>query len=109
MPHENRIEQLEDLKNIETNADFYEKLAAGSIAVGPSPSSSLSNGNGNTSQQPYYIPVPITIKSQLGSPVSDVCQIMRFMLMQQADCSSDWSILNNTLDSWNGSHGLPWR
>lgn len=70
MPHENRIEQLEDLKNIETNADFYEKLAAGSIAVGPSPSSSLSNGNGNTSQQPYYIPVPITIKSQLGSPVS---------------------------------------
>lgn len=68
MPHDNRIEQLEDLKNIETNGDFYEKLAAGSIAVGPSPHSSLSNGNGS-SQQPYFIPVPITIKSQLGSPV----------------------------------------
>lgn len=75
MPHDNRVEQLEDLKNIETNADFYEKLAAGSIAVGPSASSSLSNGNGNAGQQPYFIPVPITIKSQLGSPVSNSSSI----------------------------------
>lgn len=71
MPHDNRVEQLEDLKNIETNGDFYEKLAAGSIAYGPSPNSSLSSGNGGSHQQPYFIPVPITIKSQLGNPVSN--------------------------------------
>ena len=65
--HENRIEQLEDLKNIETNADFYEKLASGKIATTQSDASSLSKHGG--SAQPYYIPVPITIKSQLGSPV----------------------------------------
>ena len=69
MSHDNRIEQLEDLKNIETNADFYERLAAGKIATTADNASSLStNGKGFT--QPYYIPVPITIKSQLGSPTA---------------------------------------
>ena len=68
MGHENRIEQLEGLHNIETNGDFYEKLASGKIATSPSAASSLQNGSVTT--QPYYIPVPITIKAQLGSPVS---------------------------------------
>lgn len=68
MGHENRIEQLEGLHNIETNADFYERLASGKIATSPSQASSLANGTVTT--QPYYIPVPITIKAQLGSPVS---------------------------------------
>lgn len=70
MSHENRIEQLEDLKNVETNADFYEKLAAGKIATSHSGAASLSSANGKGLAQPYYIPVPITIKSQLGSPTA---------------------------------------
>lgn len=70
MSHANRIEQLEDLKNIETNADFYERLAAGRIATSPSAAQSLLSGSNGT--QPYYIPVPITIKAQLGRPVRAV-------------------------------------
>lgn len=57
---ENRIEQLEDLRNVTTNNDFYEKLAAGKPATVGSESS------GNL----QYIPVPITIKAQLGSPTA---------------------------------------
>jgi len=64
MAHANRIEQLEDLRNITTNADFYEKLAAGKIAS--IDSSNFSNGFA----QPYYIPVPITNKAQIGSPTA---------------------------------------
>ena len=60
---QNRIEQLEDLRNITTNADFYEKLAAGKPASG----GSLSPSGSGTLQ---YIPVPITIKAQLGSPTA---------------------------------------
>ena len=67
MGNENRIEQLEGLHNVETNADFYERLAAGKIATGPDHASTLGEKN---AVQPYYIPVPITIKAQLGSPVS---------------------------------------
>ncbi|KAK5709898.1 hypothetical protein LTR17_019344 [Elasticomyces elasticus] len=63
MAHANRIEQLEDLRNIETNADFYEKLAAGKIAVNGTVSP-------NGIAQPYYIPVPITLKAQLGNPTA---------------------------------------
>lgn len=58
---ENRIEQLEDLRNVTTNHDFYEKLAAGKPA---SASGSVSPGN------IQYIPVPITLKAQLGSPTA---------------------------------------
>ena len=65
MAHANRIEQLEDLRNVTTNADFYEKLAAGKIATSDAHASSI----GSNHVQPYYIPVPITIKAQLGSPV----------------------------------------
>ncbi|KAK5733579.1 hypothetical protein LTR17_009567 [Elasticomyces elasticus] len=63
MAHANRLEQLEELRNIETNADFYEKLAAGKIAVNGSVSP-------NAIAQPYYIPVPITLKAQLGNPTA---------------------------------------
>lgn len=69
MSHDNRIEQLEDLKNIETNADFYERLASGRIATSEASASTISdNKKGHT--QPYFIPVPITLKAQLGSPTA---------------------------------------
>lgn len=56
----NRVEQLEGLRNIRTQEDFYEKLAAGNVAGGStSPSGTVQS----------YIPVPITLKAQLGSPV----------------------------------------
>jgi uncharacterized protein len=58
---ENRIEQLEDLRNVVTNNDFYEKLAAGKPA---SATGSVSPAN------IQYIPVPITLKAQLGSPTA---------------------------------------
>ncbi|KAK3051530.1 hypothetical protein LTR09_007185 [Extremus antarcticus] len=58
---ENRIEQLEDLRNVVTNNDFYEKLAAGKPA---SASGSISPAG------LQYIPVPITLKAQLGSPTA---------------------------------------
>lgn len=58
---ENRIEQLEDLRNVVTNADFYEKLAAGKPA----------SATGSVSPSGLqYIPVPITLKAQLGSPTA---------------------------------------
>lgn len=63
MAHANRIEQLEDLRNITTNADFYDKLAAGKIT-------SVGSNSPNGAGQPYYIPVPITLKAQLGSPTA---------------------------------------
>ena len=58
---ENRIEQLEDLRNVTTNADFYEKLAAGKAA---------SAGGSDSPSALQYIPVPITMKAQLGSPTA---------------------------------------
>lgn len=65
MAHANRIEQLEDLRNVPTNVDFYEKLAAGKFA-------SVESEDGRHTQQ--YIPVPITLKAQMGSPVSQAHQ-----------------------------------
>jgi succinate-acetate transporter protein len=63
MSDANRVEQLEGLRNITTNQDFYEKLASGHSA---SASSNSTNGTLNI----QYIPVPITIKAQLGSPTA---------------------------------------
>jgi uncharacterized protein len=59
---ENRIEQLEDLRNITTNntADFYQQLASGKQA---------STGSASPASL-QYIPVPITLKAQLGSPTA---------------------------------------
>jgi uncharacterized protein len=74
--HANRIEQLEDLKNVETNADFYERLAGGKIAslyangLTPTPTSSSQIGSGGGIGQPFYIPIPITLKAQLGNPTA---------------------------------------
>lgn len=62
MAHLHRVEQLEDLRNIPTHQDFYERLAAGKFA----------HVDGSANGQPVlqYIPVPITIKAQLGSPTA---------------------------------------
>ena len=57
---ENRIEQLEGLRNVVTNNDFYERLASGK------PASAGSTSPGNL----QYIPVPITLKAQMGSPTA---------------------------------------
>ena len=57
---ENRIEQLEGLRNVSTNNDFYENLAAGKpTSTGSASPASL-----------QYIPVPITLKAQMGSPTA---------------------------------------
>lgn len=66
MTDANRVEQLEGLRNITTNQDFYEKLAAGHSASASSSSPNSTNGTLNV----QYIPVPITIKAQLGSPTA---------------------------------------
>jgi succinate-acetate transporter protein len=66
MTDPNRAEQLEGLRNITTNQDFYEKLAAGHSASASSASPQSANGTFNV----QYIPVPITIKAQLGSPTA---------------------------------------
>jgi len=64
--HANRVHQLEDLRNISTHEDFYEQLASGK-AISGSPSSGSPNG---AHQQPAYVPVPITLKAQLGVPTA---------------------------------------
>ena len=66
MAHPHRVEQLEDLRTIPTHQDFYEKLAGGYAVNGnPSPDGSTKGLPGGNIQ---YIPVPITLKAQLGSP-----------------------------------------
>lgn len=68
MPNPHRVEQLEDLRTIPTAQDFYEKLASGHAASGNlSPNGSTNGTNGHNVQ---YIPVPITIKAQIGSPTA---------------------------------------
>jgi succinate-acetate transporter protein len=66
MADSNRIEQLEGLRNITTHQDFYEKLAAGHSASASSSPPNSTNGTINV----QYIPVPITMKAQLGSPTA---------------------------------------
>jgi len=66
MTDANRVEQLEGLRNITTNQDFYEKLASGHSASASSSGPNSTNGTFNV----QYIPVPITIKAQLGSPTA---------------------------------------
>ena len=66
MANPNRAEQLEGLRNITTHEDFYEKLAAGHSTSASSSSPQSANGTFNV----QYIPVPITIKAQLGSPTA---------------------------------------
>ena len=59
MAHENRIHQLQDIANqIPHTEGKYGALAAGET-------STTSSQNGTT----HLVPVPITLKAQLGSPV----------------------------------------
>lgn len=59
MAHENRIHQLEDIANkVPHNEGKYQDLIAGAM-------STSSSQNGTT----HLVPVPVTLKAQLGSPV----------------------------------------
>lgn len=61
MAHENRIHQLEDIANkVPHNEGKYQDLIAGEM-------STSSSQNGTT----HLVPVPVTLKAQLGSPVLD--------------------------------------
>lgn len=71
MAHENRIHQLEDIANqVPHTEGKYGVLAAGET-------STTSSQNGTT----HLVPVPITLKAQLGSPV---------LLENQILCSRVW-------------------
>lgn len=59
MAHENRINQLEDIANRSPQHEGkWAPLAAGQMSV--------SSSQGGTT---YLVPVPVTLKAQLGSPV----------------------------------------
>ena len=59
MAHENRISQLEDIANRSPQHEGkWDSLAAGEMSVS-------STQSGTT----YLVPVPVTLKAQLGSPV----------------------------------------
>ena len=59
MAHQNRIHQLEDIANRSPQHEGkWDALAAGEMSVSSSQS-------GTT----YLVPVPVTLKAQLGSPV----------------------------------------
>lgn len=59
MSHANRIHQLEDIANrIPQNEGKYDHLVAGEM-------STSSSQSGTT----HLVPVPVTLKAQLGSPV----------------------------------------
>jgi len=66
MAHHNRIAQLENWRSDTTQGGFYDQLAAGKIATSEPHAAAIGNGL----VQPYFVPVPITIKSQLGSPTA---------------------------------------
>ena len=76
MANSNRIEQLENLRNIPSNIDFYEKLAAGKFAQ-------VDSHDGSVVQQ--YIPVPMTLKSQIGSPVSTIPVLLHVWFRQKVE------------------------
>lgn len=98
MAHANRVEQLEGLRNISTNADFYERLAAGKFADAGSESSGVIH---------QYIPVPITLKAQLGSPVG-LCPAREATSIahQSLDGSRYWSVCHDVDDLVASSYGI---
>ncbi|KAF2719502.1 hypothetical protein K431DRAFT_228441 [Polychaeton citri CBS 116435] len=61
--------QTEDLRNITTKDQFYEKLSAGKILNGGSESSTGSGGPSNATVS-QFIPVPMPIRGQIGSPTA---------------------------------------
>ena len=66
MAHENRIHQLQDIANqIPHTEGKYAALAAGET-------STTSSQNGTT----HLVPVPVTLKAQLGSPVLQENQVL---------------------------------
>lgn len=83
MAHENRIHQLEDIAN-KTLHDRYGALAKGEL------SSSSSDENGLQQQQQHLVPVPVTLKAQLGSPVRLISSFSRF-----SNCSAYGLILKD--------------
>ncbi|KAM0708314.1 hypothetical protein Q7P35_004965 [Cladosporium inversicolor] len=98
MTDANRVEQLEGLRNITTNQDFYEKLASGHSASASSSAPNSTNGTLNV----QYIPVPITIKAQLGSPTAlaigafaTTLTTLSFALMGWRDLSVTTAFIGN--------------
>jgi succinate-acetate transporter protein len=98
MTDANRVEQLEGLRNITTNQDFYEKLASGHSASASSSAPNSTNGILNV----QYIPVPITIKAQLGSPTAlaigafaTTLTTLSFALMGWRDLSVTTAFIGN--------------
>jgi hypothetical protein len=98
MTDANRVEQLEGLRNITTNQDFYEKLASGHSASASSSKPNSTNGTFNF----QYIPVPITIKAQLGSPTAlaigafaTTLTTLSFALMGWRDLSVTTAFIGN--------------
>ena len=59
MAHENRIHQLEDI----ANKDARHEGRYGDLVKGEMSSTSSQNGTN------HLVPVPVTLKAQLGSPV----------------------------------------
>jgi hypothetical protein len=82
MAHQNRIEQLENWRSDINQGGFYEKLAAGKIATSEPHATAVGNGL----VQPYFVPVPITIKAQLGNPVRPIPKLWR---QAHVNCMAD--------------------
>lgn len=105
--HQHRLQQLEGLRNVPTNDEFnmYEKLAAGRLAT-------VDPENGNP--QIHYIPVPVTLKSQMGSPVSTCLTLWNLSCILDAwsNTSQDHSGCRRLCDHFDHPflrpHGVPW-
>lgn len=96
MAHENRIHQLEDIANkIPHNEGKYQDLVDGKM-------STSSSQNGAT----HLVPVPVTLKAQLGSPVRiRIFKVSIFAKICLLDSVSDWGICddsNNTCSVFDG-------
>lgn len=86
MAHENRIHQLEDIANkVPHNEGKYQDLVAGAM-------STSSSQNGTT----HLVPVPVTLKAQLGSPVQAQIYIVSINTdIGQTDCIGYWSFFDD--------------
>lgn len=86
MAHENRIHQLEDIANkVPHNEGKYQDLIAGEM-------STSSSQNGTT----HLVPVPVTLKAQLGSPVqTQKCIVSLNTDIVQIDCVGYWSLFDD--------------
>ena len=99
MAHENRIHQLENIANKSPQHEGkYDALAAGEMSVSSSQS-------GTT----YLVPVPVTLKSQLGSPVQIPTNewSLNHPADPRADCTGNWSILHDIDNACTFTDGIP--